>query len=269
MSTDMSGSRFAVISDIHGNYEALGKALKLIKKQGIDNILCLGDVIGYGADPNKCFRLARKECSIVLMGNHEAMLIDENQKRSSLCEESFSWTKQTIAKEVLDDLPLLPFSHEEKNIKFFHASSDNSLNNWPYLKEKDQIIDSFKDCGNVCFYGHTHRPRITVVGDEIIDFYITQTTECEVDLSKEKCYINPGSIGQQRDTKTDLSFAICELNGDLLKVKIERHKYNSLRAFLKTKYQGCGKNNALYLVREKWRKRLYESISYWCKWLYR
>lgn len=261
--------RFAVISDIHGNLEALNKALKLIQKDGVSDIICLGDAIGYGANPNECFRLIQTECRILLMGNHEAMLVDENQKRSNLCEESFSWTKAVIADDVKEQLLDLPYSYEEYGIRFYHASSDNSLNYWPYLKELESILDSFRECGRACFYGHTHRPRVTIVDDHVSDLYITETSDFTIDLSKQSCYINPGSIGQQRDTVTDMSFAICEIDDDILKVKIVRHRYNALKAYLKTKYKGCGKNNADYLIREKWRRKIYESIGHWCKWIYR
>ena len=98
---------------------------------------------------------------------------------------------------------------------------------------------------------------------------VKTTTEFQVDIMKESCYINPGSIGQQRDSQTDISFAICSLKDNILKVRIERHKYNSLKAYLKIRIFGCGINNANYLIRESWRKRLYEGVGYWCEWIHR
>lgn len=266
---DLIKDKFAVISDVHGNYQALMKTLALIEKKNVKQIFFLGDAVGYGPEPKKCFELLYDKCSIFLMGNHEAMMIDGNQKKSRLCEESFTWTKGIINESILMKIKNLPLMQREEGIGFYHACPQSTLQSWKYLNEQKDIIRAFAGYEKICFYGHTHRPRVLILSDKIEDYKITETTEFLVDVSVKRIYINPGSIGQQRDNRTDLSFAICEYDGKFLKVRIERHRYNSLKTYLDTRYKGCGRSNADYLIREKWRKRLYESIGNRCGWFYR
>ncbi|MBR1633640.1 MAG: metallophosphoesterase family protein [Lachnospiraceae bacterium] len=261
--------KFAVIADVHGNYEALKKSIAILRKRNVDNIFFLGDAIGYGADPEKCFEVLKKDCVIMLMGNHEAMMIDSDQKMSSLCKESFDWTRKRIGHQMKKEMENLPFYLKHRQMAFFHAAPDNTLKSWRYLNDTDDIISAFDTYERICFYGHTHRPRVTVVGDDALDEYIHKTKEYHIDIKKNRCYINPGSIGQQRDDKTDMSFCVCSLTNDILKVTIERHRYNFLKAYMKIRYMGCGINNANYMIREKWRRKLYEGFGNRCGGIYR
>lgn len=262
-------NRFAVLADVHGNYEALSKALRIIKKRGVGQIVFLGDAIGYGADPLKCYKIVKEASDIYLMGNHEAMLIDQEQKMSELCRTSLKWTKNELYVLQESEIAELKTECYVKDYGFFHSAPGATITEWKYLNDKNEIINAFEDAPGVCFYGHTHRPRITITGFEEKDEYIKSTQEFIIDLGKQRVYINPGSVGQQRDDRTDLSFAICEREGNLLKIRIERHCYNSFKAYLKIRFKGCGKEVADYLIRERRKKRIYESIGDRLGWLYR
>ncbi|SDA79121.1 Predicted phosphodiesterase [Butyrivibrio sp. INlla18] len=267
----LTTERFAVISDVHGNYQALRKALKIIRREKIDQIVFLGDAIGYGADPERCFNLLKKRCSLFLMGNHEAMIIAPEQRKSRLCEESFSWTRNSISGDMISQIALLPMKHTENGMGFYHACPQADLQSWKYLNDPKDVTDAFDGYENICFYGHTHRPRVMIISDDgsVEDHIVKHTSEYVIDTEKERVFVNPGSIGQQRDDITDMSFAICQYDGRKLQLRIERHKYNSLRAYLRIRFIGCGRENAKYLIREKWRKRIYEGIGNRLEWLYR
>ncbi|SCY46521.1 Predicted phosphodiesterase [Butyrivibrio hungatei] len=267
---NLQDKTFAVLSDVHGNLEALEKVLKILKKKGISNIVFLGDALGYGADPVKCFTMLQDISSVFLMGNHEAMIIEPSQKKSCLCNESYEWTKEVIPSEIFEKLKELPFDYVNEKMGFYHATPNNSLCNWKYLNDLDDIIAAFDKLSNIIsFYGHTHRPRVVIIGEEITDKLITRTTKFRIDCEKQRCCINPGSIGQSRDASTKLSLAICRFDGQYLDVRIERHRYNYLKAYLKVRINGCGADNANYLIREKWRKSIYENIGNWCEWFHR
>lgn len=264
-----NSNKYAVISDVHGNYHAMKRVLKLIKGERAENVIFLGDGVGYGSFPNECYYELRRVSKIYLMGNHEAMLLNSNQRMSDLCVQSFRWTIEHINKDIIEDFSKLPLNYSIDEIGFYHAAPNSTLLYWDYLKDKDDIVESFKNFERICFYGHTHRPRITILGDKLIDKYVNHTIEFEIDIFKDRCYINPGSVGQQRDGHTDLSFAIFEQKCNKVKIKIVRHRYNSFAAYMSIRFGGCGIGNANYLIREKWRKRAYEHLGNWCSRIYR
>lgn len=260
----MNKIRFAVISDIHGNYEAFIKAMSIIKKRNVDKIICLGDIIGYGANPNECLEYAKNNIDIVLCGNHDFYQINKPQNINKLCKISTEWTEKILNNEWINYLNMLPISYSWGGFGFYHTIIERR-GEWLYLNDLKDIISAFSYKENVCFYGHTHRSRITIIeADKVIkDKFLQKTDSFIIDLKKQKAFINPGSIGQQRDNKTDLSFVICEQNMNLLKVYIERHKYCAIKPYIKIKYQGCGANVADYLIREYSKKKIYRIIGRW------
>ncbi|MEK6572562.1 MAG: metallophosphoesterase family protein, partial [Bacteroidota bacterium] len=102
--------RFAIISDIHSNLEALEKAFEIIEKKNIDEIVCLGDLVGYGASPNECVELTRKRTSHVLLGNHDQAAFDLSQTEhfNRHARTAAYWTNQTLTQENLEYLKALP-----------------------------------------------------------------------------------------------------------------------------------------------------------------
>jgi predicted phosphodiesterase len=191
--------RIAVISDIHSNLEALTKAMEIIDGQSIDEIFCLGDIIGYGANPNECVDLIRQRCNIVIKGNHEGAVIDltvandftENARSAIL------WTRQQITEENLGYLRSLPLTYRRSETVFVH-SSPCEPQEWNYIFEEDTAAHAFHCFSEpLCFIGHTHIPMIFSPNGHVSA------------ITKDGRYlINVGSIGQPRDRNTDLSFGI-------------------------------------------------------------
>ena len=117
--------RLAIISDIHSNLEALNSAFEIIDAQHIDDIVCLGDIVGYGSNPNECLSLVRARCSTVLQGNHDAAAIDLSVANQFTLNAQLSaiWTFGALLPENKDFLRNLPQMKPRGDILFSHALS--------------------------------------------------------------------------------------------------------------------------------------------------
>ncbi len=196
--------RIAIISDIHSNLEALTKAFEIIDTKNVDEIVCLGDIVGYGANPNECVELIRKRVKYVVMGNHDyAVAVDPAELFyfSSYARESDLWTREVLTKENLDFLKSLPFTISLKNLLFVH-SAPAQPREWEYIFTEAQAkvqFQYFKE--KICFIGHSHFPGIFPENG----FYNGK-------LDRNTRYIiNVGSIGQPRDGDWRLCFGIFDM----------------------------------------------------------
>jgi diadenosine tetraphosphatase ApaH/serine/threonine PP2A family protein phosphatase len=191
--------RIAIISDIHSNLEALTSALKIIDAERVDDIVCLGDVVGYGANPNECIEVVRSRCSTILLGNHDAAAIDLAVANQFTLNAQLSaiWTFGVLLEENKAFLSNLPHTKKLDEILFSHASPFEP-EEWHYvISEFDtrEAFTSFEE--RICFIGHSHIPII----------FSMHGKAKEVTRS-ERFIINVGSVGQPRDGNPDLSFGI-------------------------------------------------------------
>ncbi|RLD13439.1 metallophosphoesterase [candidate division KSB1 bacterium] len=215
----------AVISDIHGNLEALSTALSYIDDHGIKEIYCLGDVVGYGPNPNECIEIVRQRCKVVLMGNHDYAAIGQARIEyfNQFAKMATYWTMDRLTKENQDFLKQLPFIYQTDNMIFVHASPSNP-SHWYYILSVDDArmeMESFKQ--NVCFVGHSHVPIV---------FTEDKALKSDVKIEQNKKYIvNVGSIGQPRDGDPRLSFVIFEPGSGEL--KYIRLNYNVEKTYQK------------------------------------
>lgn len=257
--------KIAIISDIHGNYDALQVVLRKIDKLGITKLFCLGDIVGYGAQPNRCYRELIKRNCVLIRGNHEDMLLGRirDYNCSNIGKLSHTWTRENVSLSIQKELEWLPFYIQYKGISMYHSvMQDDGI--YPYLNDTTAIIDAFSNKAGVVFYGHTHRPRVTYkLNNTTIDEYISETKEFFVEYGSS-CYINVGSVGQQRDTKTDASFATCTFEKNGFVIKIFRMSYKAFSAYRKIVRYGSGQEVATYLIRENWRRRSYELLNNRC-----
>ena len=120
--------KIALISDIHSNIEALTTALAQIDEIGVDRIICLGDIVGYGADPNPCCELIRERCDVTLMGNHDAAVIGQmnTDYYYDAARDAIRWTRQVMSPENFQWLYSLPYSHVIGNAAFL-APEDRTV----------------------------------------------------------------------------------------------------------------------------------------------
>jgi len=191
--------RLAIISDIHSNLPALQKAIEEIDRRGVDEIFCLGDVVGYGAHPNECLELVKQRCSVVLKGNHDAAAVDLSVAAffTNHARVAAQWTNRHLSAEnkaILKDLPLLA---QRGELVFVHASPVDP-EEWNYVLDIGEVrraLEAFT--GTICFIGHSHIPGVFShhgLADRI--------------QKGERYVINVGSVGQPRDGDPRLSFGI-------------------------------------------------------------
>jgi len=202
--------RFAVISDIHANLEALEAVLDDIDNQNVDEIICLGDVVGYGANPNECLELVKSRCSVILLGNHDAAAIEmlSTQHFNIHAKIAIEWTSQSLKKENKAFLSELPLKSEKSSMTLVHATPYEP-NMWYYITSLEEAAFNFQFFNTpVCLVGHTHIPIIIVL-EENKELYVHQDTIISLnDLSGARLLINVGSVGQPRDRNAKSCYGI-------------------------------------------------------------
>ncbi len=191
--------RFAIISDIHSNLEALVKTFEIIDQSGVDRIVCLGDVVGYGANPNECVDLVRNRCSNVLLGNHDAAAIDLSASEffNYHARAAAIWTNRELTEKNKGYLRGLAMSALEEKIFFVHASPCEPAD-WEYIIDEEEAQGAFGCFSEeICFVGHTHVPAC-----------FSENGQASAVEKGQRYLVNVGSVGQPRDGNPKLSFGI-------------------------------------------------------------
>ena len=228
--------RYAIISDIHSNLEALQAVLATIEQENIDQILCLGDVVGYGPDPNECLELVQQHCEIILTGNHDFACIEKSELFyfNQYAAKAVEWTVSVLADESLKFLSQLPLVGNIDHYFLVH-SSPFEPQSWDYILSLDDAEFNFSKFGNndqVCFIGHSHHPVIYIEYLENGDKYYMQRMDREIQLDPDKRYIiNVGSVGQPRDNNPDAAFGIVDTDKQLYELK--RVRYDVIKTIRK------------------------------------
>lgn len=203
--------RYAFISDIHSNLEALSAVLKQIDFCNIDETVCLGDIVGYNANPNECIEIINGRNIKCVMGNHDARAagLEEPDDFTYLAKEAILWTRGQLTSQSLAFLKNLPrrlsFSHDK--LLAVHGSLQNTDE---YIFSLQDVAANFalmdqETDANTCFFGHTHI-RITY---KEMKKSIYPCYENIITIEEAMRYlINPGSVGQPRDGDSKASFLI-------------------------------------------------------------
>ena len=193
--------RIAIISDIHANTEALEAALSDISRQKIDETVCLGDIVGYGANPNECIEIIKKSCPLCILGNHDAAAVGllSTDHFNVHAKIAIDWTVENLNAQGQSFLRSLPL----KENKFFHAfvhATPYEPNMWYYITSLEEAAFNFQFFDtSFCFVGHTHIPIIIVLENEKV-VYVHQGNSIQFNDDKQKRFlINVGSVGQPRD----------------------------------------------------------------------
>ncbi|MCA9080376.1 MAG: metallophosphoesterase [Planctomycetaceae bacterium] len=196
----------AIISDIHGNLEALEAVLSDIREQGIQEIYCLGDVIGYGPNPRECIDLVMQHSQVTILGNHDQAALFDPEGFNAGAERAIFWTRSTLESgdpagnerrwEFLGELPRM---RREEPFLFVHGSARNPLNEYVfpediYNQRKMERIFGLVD--RYCFQGHTHIPGVF---SEDYNFQSPEELNYSANLGETKALVNVGSVGQPRD----------------------------------------------------------------------
>jgi diadenosine tetraphosphatase ApaH/serine/threonine PP2A family protein phosphatase len=197
----------AIISDIHGNLEALLAVLDDIARQRVTEIYCLGDVIGYGPNPRECLDLVQ-QCKVVLLGNHDYAALADTRGFNPAARRALHWTCLQLDQpidppEVIERrwkfLAELPMTHREGDVLYVHASPRNPLVEYVFPEDvhNQQKMDGvFAEIERCCFVGHTHVPGVFT---EDYLFRHPEDIKGTYRLDHRKTLCNVGSVGQPRD----------------------------------------------------------------------
>ncbi len=197
VSMDKSDS-VAILSDIHGNLPALTAVLEDIGKLGIKECVCLGDIVGYGAQPTECIELlqSRNFCAI-LRGNHDAYAATDEEPQNVSAEtlNVTHWTRSMLTPEQRVWLGALTLTWQGRDYEAVHASL-HQPEQWGYVLEPAAAAQHFAHQSKpLCFIGHSHQPKMFVEGeDRALDI-----TSLESVRPDRKQVVNVGSVGQPRD----------------------------------------------------------------------
>lgn len=239
--------RVLVFSDVHSNLTALNAVLE--RERNIDAYWCLGDIVGYGPDPNECIERVRKLPNLICVrGNHDAATIGEVDQQTFNHEAglAITWTKRVINAESKEYLLSLPERDRYNDITIVHGSPRNPV--WDYVMDFRTALHMFTYFETrVCLVGHTHVPAIWQESAEkaptspVMDFYKTKIMS--------KTILNPGSVGQPRDHNPQASYAI--FDPDEMTWELRRLDYDIADVQKRIKKSGLPWRHALRLA-EGW-----------------
>lgn len=241
----------AILSDIHANSDALGNVMSAINEAGITDIICLGDIVGYGGDPESCVDVIEKSCQVCLCGNHDYALIygahDFNQAaldainyhRHRLIPRLDGSDKDAARVRRWQYLKGLSFRHVENNWLFVHGSPRDPIHE--YIMESDvrwglerKLREIFELVDWLCFVGHTHRPCIIT---QQLDFLTPDAIDFTFRPQPgQKAIINVGSVGQPRDGDTRASYVTVDEDHT---VRFHRVEYDIEAAMRKIQKSGA------------------------------
>lgn len=199
--------RCAIISDIHGNIQALDAVLEAIQGLDVDQLYCLGDIVGYGAKPGECIQRVREKCHVVLLGNHDAAAVGKTPADyfNPVARSAIEWTIKVLSPEDAHYLRGLPLLHTDEYLSLTHATYSDP-ESWGYIFSTfDARIEFELFEGGLLLYGHTHYPIVFMQEGSEINYRQVD----ELFLSQSSRYlINVGSVGQPRDGNPDACFLI-------------------------------------------------------------
>ena len=214
--------RFAIISDIHANLEAFEAVLADARDNKCTHFVCLGDVVGYNANPHECVALVQGlDCPIV-KGNHDeqASLVESSRDFNEMAEAAIQWTRDNLAAEDKDWLRDLKMQRQVRDFTIVHATLDTP-GQWGYVFNNLDAVTSFTyQHTTVCFFGHTHVPMGFVRDDGV---HRVKIEGLSIDPSK-KYFINVGSVGQSRDGDWRASYCVYDTEKNV--VQQRRVKYD-------------------------------------------
>jgi diadenosine tetraphosphatase ApaH/serine/threonine PP2A family protein phosphatase len=214
--------RIAILSDLHANLEATEAVLADAREHNCTDFVCLGDIVGYNANPRECVEIIRKmECPVV-MGNHDeqATLPGSSRGFNALAEAAINWTRQHLSQEDKQWLRLLPLTRQVRDFTIVHATLD-APGEWDYVFNGAEASASFThQKTKVCFFGHTHVAGAFVHNDGVKKIRVNQLSIEE----PKKYFINVGSVGQPRDSDWRAAYCIYHIEENL--VEQRRVKYD-------------------------------------------
>ncbi len=198
---------YAIFSDVHANLEAFEAVLKDARRERADRFISLGDIVGYGPNPNECIELTHKFACLSLAGNHDWIVLNlkEIDYLNPYAQQALLWSRENLTPDRLDYLQSLPLFAQIDNLYLVHASPEQPAN-WHYIRSLEDAKLNFKHFkGQICLVGHSHVPKIMVEAGTT--HWIHAGSEITIEGGK-RYIINVGSVGQPRDGNRKACYAL-------------------------------------------------------------
>ena len=241
--------KFIIFSDIHSNLESLQSFCRVTESVLHDKKVCLGDIVGYNADPNPVVEWVRDKTDFALAGNHDYSVLNKTDPKylNPAAYQASLWTRRNLTNSNKDFLNTLPIEKEEDGIYWVH-SSPFEPKKWHYVSTKKSAEKNFNYFDQaICFVGHSHLPGIFEKNKNNI-VYSHDTTKEELD-PESRYIINVGSLGQPRDGNPDPVFVFYDSVSHI--VKFFRFSYDLFST--QQKIIACG---LPYILADRLRKGL-------------
>ena len=209
--------KFAILADIHGNWEALQVVLEDTKAQKCTHYACLGDVVGYNANPKECLEVVRKMGMPCVKGNHDEYCSTENALDgfNPAAAEAVNWTRKQLSEEERTWLRDLKYIKMVTSFTLVHATLD-APQRWGYVFNKLDAAASFTyQNTSVCFFGHTHVP-VAFVKDTMVRGGTYSKFKVE---PGKKYFVNVGAVGQPRDNNPKAAYVVYDMDEGTIEIR--------------------------------------------------
>ncbi len=216
--------RYGIFSDIHSNLEALDAVSEAYRKEEIDKYLCVGDVVGYAANPKECIEKIRTLAMITVAGNHDwaSANLFSTDYFNPLAKEAISWTQRNLDEQDIYFLEHLTLIYKNEDLTMVHGTLDgpgdfNYMNDGYIASKTFELLET-----DICFVGHTHVPGVFIKSK---NSHIEYREGSNIDIKEDSKYIiNVGSVGQPRDGNPEATY--CIYDTDKKNVQIKRISYD-------------------------------------------
>lgn len=228
---------YIIVSDIHSNLEAFNAVIDTFPDKKEKKILCCGDIVGYGANPDECVEKIISLNAITVMGNHDAACAGklDSYYFNPNAQEAVYWTEEFISDKYKDYLKGLPYTYESPAFTLVHGTLHN-YNDFIYMNNKDEAKATFNILKTkLCFLGHSHIPGIFEIDGENIS-YAKGSGEKVFLKTGARYIINVGSVGQPRDGDNRASY--CVYDEDEGSILLKRVDYDIKTAQMKIREAG-------------------------------
>jgi len=219
--------RYALFGDIHGNLEALEVVMGEFEKAGVDEYICLGDIVGYGANPRECLAIVREKCKLVVAGNHDFAICGKLNIDffNAYARQAVLWTREQLAEEELEYLRQIELVHKIDDVLTIVHGTLNFPEMFDYITTSYDAHLSLELLETpVCFLGHSHVPVTFFQGPTV-----TFSMDGEIEIRQgRKTLVNIGSVGQPRDENPKSAYAIFDT--EEMKVTVNRVDYDIEKA---------------------------------------
>lgn len=210
--------RYAIFSDIHGNLEAFEAVLKAMAQERPDGYFCVGDIVGYGADPAECIKKVQELKPTIVAGNHDWAVVEltDVEYFNSFAKAAVLWTRENLSEEDLEYLKSLKLTYQDREITLVHGTLD-------YPEEFSYVLDGYAAAKTmalmrtqVCFIGHSHVAGIFYDNKGIVNYAADSKMEIR---PGNKYLVNVGSVGQPRDGDPRASYCVYDDTEGVVEIK--------------------------------------------------